>query len=119
MIRLPNSCPLKYPSWFKIDSKFLLEMEIHFFISLRTKILNYLITGCTSTDWFKLVSMIETNFGNHINESNKFNLFIIKNNISIISLKFHLIGRAIMSYDKEDFSLSLPFISSLCKTVLH
>ena len=37
MIGLPNSCPLKYPSWFEINLKFLLEIKIHLFIFLRTK----------------------------------------------------------------------------------
>ena len=59
MIRLPNSCPLKYPSWFKINLKFLLEVKIHLSIYLRTKNWTFIIAGCTSTDWFKLVNSIE------------------------------------------------------------
>ena len=55
MIRLPNSCPLKYPSWFKIILKFLLEVKIRLSIFLGTG----LITGCTRTDWFKLVNSLE------------------------------------------------------------
>ena len=37
MIRLPNSCPLKYPSWFKINFEFSLEVKIHLSIFLGTK----------------------------------------------------------------------------------
>jgi len=59
MIRLPNSCLLKYPSWFKINLKFLLKIKFHLSIYLRTKIWAYLITGCTATDWFKSGNSIE------------------------------------------------------------
>ena len=59
MIRLPNSCPLKYRSWFKINFEFLSEVIIHLSIFLRTKNWICLITGCTTTDWFKLINSIE------------------------------------------------------------
>ena len=59
MIILPKSCPLKYPSWFNINLKFLLEVKIYFSILLRTKIWTCSITGCTTTDWFKLVNSKE------------------------------------------------------------
>ena len=59
MIILRNSCPLKYPSWFKINLKFLLEVKIDLSIFLRTKNWTCLITGCTTTDWFKLINSIE------------------------------------------------------------
>ena len=59
MIRLPNRCPLKYPRWFKINLKFLLKKKIHLSIYLRKKNWACLITGCTRTDWFKLVNSIE------------------------------------------------------------
>ena len=59
MIRLPNSCPLKYPRWFKISLKFLLEVKIHLSIFLGKKNWTCLITGCTTTDWFKSVNLIK------------------------------------------------------------
>ena len=59
MIRVPNSCPLKYPSWFNINLKFLLEVKIRLSIFLGTKNWTCLITGCTTTDWFKSVNSIE------------------------------------------------------------
>ena len=62
MIRLLKSCPLKYLSWFKINLKFLLEVKIHLLILLGTEIWTCLITGCTTTDWFKLANSIEKSF---------------------------------------------------------
>ena len=59
MIILPNSWPLKYPSRFKINLKVLMEVKIHLSILLRTEIWTCSITGCTTTDWFKLVNSIK------------------------------------------------------------
>ena len=58
MIILPNSWPLKYPSRFKINLKVLMEVKIHLSILLRTEIWTCSITGCTTTDWFKLVKLV-------------------------------------------------------------
>ena len=72
MIRPLKSCPLKYPSWFKINLKFLLEVKIQRSIFLRKKIWTYLVTGCTRTDWLKLVSSIEKRLWEPLNEAKLF-----------------------------------------------
>ena len=57
---------------FKINFKFLLEIKINLSILLRKKIWTCSITGCTTTDWFKLVNPKEKRLWEPWNEVKSF-----------------------------------------------